>query len=207
MNEDTDQGIFSRKMVFCPFLRDRFNFPDDILVHCPECLRFVAVCCSDYKAGKRCHHWQLVYTDGACLSNGQKGATAGIGVAIGLGDLGLHQWSIPIDDTVDAYPTRSSQRAELLAAIEGLRLISEANAERLDDHTTPRGAKKPFAIVITTDSEYVVKGMTEWFPTWKVRARSCRKCRWLTENRRTDGAKALGNGQEIWICSRSWTLK
>ena len=60
---------------------------------------------------------------------------------------------------VDNFPLRSNQRAELCAAKLGVELLAEAYAEE----------SKAKAWIIATDSEYVVKGMTEWLPTWKVR--------------------------------------
>ncbi|PCH34222.1 ribonuclease H-like protein, partial [Wolfiporia cocos MD-104 SS10] len=95
---------------------------------------------------------------------GQAGATAGIGVAISesKGD----QWAIPVDNSMDASPRRSSQRAELLAAIEGLRRLSTAVA----DHFPRRFEGQRLyhrGLIIATDSEYVAKGVTEWFPAWK----------------------------------------
>lgn len=78
----------------------------------------------------------------------------------------------PIDDRMDPVGKRTSQRAELLAALEGLRMMCRVTA--LDDceaHESREYASRgdPRAWVITTDSEYVVKGMTEWLPRWKVR--------------------------------------
>jgi ribonuclease HI len=112
--------------------------------------------------GKSCHHIPLVFVDGACSGNGSGGASSGIG---GLfGETPDCQWSIPIDDSVDTVPVRTNQRAELLAAIEGV--------YRLGDYWLPRKESRPNGhldqIVVATDSEYVYKGITEWMPKWKV---------------------------------------
>lgn len=64
-----------------------------------------------------------------------------------------HSWSIPVDDDIDPGVPRTSQRAELLAAIEGLKKL----------HNVARNN-----MVVVSDSEYVVKGITEWFPSWRV---------------------------------------
>ncbi|KAL0063397.1 hypothetical protein AAF712_009706 [Marasmius tenuissimus] len=70
---------------------------------------------------------------------------------------------------------KTSQRAELLAALEGINRASSS---------TERCYKAKLALlrnrksrdptewctqcwIITTDSEYVVKGITEWLPRWK----------------------------------------
>ena len=59
-------------------------------------------------------------------------------------------------DAVDPDAVRTNQRAELLAAIEGLKKLEENRFEPV--HTC----------IVITDSAYVVKGITEWFPTWRV---------------------------------------
>jgi ribonuclease HI len=74
---------------------------------------------------------------------------------------------MPITDSTDNFALRSNQRAELHAAKLGLEFFAEAdriNTEELSD--MPKGESK--AWIIATDSEYVVKGMTEWLPTWRV---------------------------------------
>ena len=86
---------------------------------------------------------------------------AGIGIAFGMcvGD----QFSIPVDDTLDPGGKRTNQRAELLAALEGLKKFCDHSDEWMEE----QGSSKP-VVIITTDSEYVVKGMAEWLPHWKV---------------------------------------
>ncbi|KAJ6192139.1 ribonuclease H-like domain-containing protein [Bipolaris maydis] len=67
--------------------------------------------------------------------------------------------SKPITNTVDSFPLRSNQRAELYAAKSGLEIFSGAHDK------DPQNEAK--ACIIATDSEYVVKEMTEWIPNWK----------------------------------------
>ena len=180
------QDIIARRFVFCPSLLANYPLLSDRIKTCPGCHAFSAVCCNH--SPQFCHHYALVFTDGACLSNGRSGATAGLGVAKGLveGDEGwsdsgseiytdsesdeeagardVHdgrpwQKSIPVTDAIDPGRSRSSQRAELLAALVGVDMV-------YPQHGHNPMAKK--SIIITTDSEYVVKGITEWFPAWKV---------------------------------------
>jgi ribonuclease HI len=173
IEDDQSEGVISRRMVFCPTLQNNFD-TKDLINCCSNCLRFFVLCCScwhQYSGAEAvCHHYRLVFTDGSCLNNGQVGATAGIGVAIGLGTGGSedHQWSIPIDDTIDAHQKRTSQKAELLAALEGLRRISEAIEDKELVRKKRHDKKDPTCWVIATDSVYVVKGVTEWLPVWKV---------------------------------------
>ncbi|KAH0828829.1 ribonuclease H-like domain-containing protein [Lanmaoa asiatica] len=69
----------------------------------------------------------------------------------------------------DPGAKRTSQRAELLAALEGLKKIGDYDEGFFAySSRTRRGGSDEPIIVITTDSEYVVKGMTEWLPTWKA---------------------------------------
>ena len=150
----TKQRIFS----FCPKFED---YPlNRLLVECSVCTRFVAACCQHgpfkdpYKPGKPCHHYELVFTDGACSNNGLPNAKAGLGITMGRDD--KYFWSIPVDEAIDPNlnARRTSQRAELLAAIEGLKKL----------HNVARNN-----YVVVTDSEYVVRGITEWLPSWRVR--------------------------------------
>ncbi len=42
-------------------------------------------------------------------------------------------------------------------------------------HLDAEAASDEYYWVITSDSEYVVKGITEWLPNWKVSLTNCRK--------------------------------
>jgi len=170
--KDGSEDIVDRRMVLCERLQTSFDI-NELITHCLQCHRFFVLCCQHLESDTVCHHHRLVFTDGSCLDNGKIGATAGIGIAIGTVQVvaeHLCQWSIPVDNTIDAYPKRTSQRAELLAALEGLRKISMADSDENDErHTAPKHrGKEAMCWVIATDSEYVVKGMTEWLPVWKV---------------------------------------
>ncbi|KAL8283427.1 hypothetical protein RQP46_005837 [Phenoliferia psychrophenolica] len=70
---------------------------------------------------------------------------------------------MPFNGSEDGQ-TPTSQRAELAAAISGVSLagtIGDAsNITKKADHD-----KKQYIIV--GDSEYVMKGITEWYPSWK----------------------------------------
>jgi ribonuclease HI len=99
------------------------------------------------------------------MNNGLPEAKAGVGVAYGNND--GSQFSVPITDLEDDFPRRSNQRAELYAAQVGLEFLAEAERVNGSKPTSERKGE-PRAWIIATDSEYVVKGMTEWLPTWKV---------------------------------------
>ncbi len=82
-----------------------------------------------------------IYTDGACRGNPGPG---GWGAILRYGDTDKHLKGAVADTT--------NNRMELTAAIEALSALRE-----------------PCRVALTTDSEYVRKGITEWLPNWKKR--------------------------------------
>ncbi|THU86992.1 ribonuclease H-like protein [Dendrothele bispora CBS 962.96] len=162
---------------------------------CDFCNRFRAPCCPFDSPTS--HRLMLVFTDGACLNNGKratdepgagaKGGSssltkAGIGAAAGRAK--SERRSKPVNDTLDPGMPRTNQRAELLGALEGLDLLlalwkEESERERArergqgnqsDRHgSTDNSDDGPQKWVVATDSEYVVKGITQWYPTWEKR--------------------------------------
>jgi ribonuclease HI len=82
-----------------------------------------------------------MYTDGACRGNPGKG---GWGVLLRYGD---------VDKTIYGGELMSTNnRMEMTAVIKGLEALTRASH-----------------VLITTDSKYVLKGMTEWLSNWKAR--------------------------------------
>jgi ribonuclease HI len=135
--------------------------PDKLVDMCSGCGYFFPACCQCRKLGMSslCHNAAVVYVDGACANNGSADARAGIGGA--LGGRVQDSWSMEITDDVDRHGKRTNQRAELLAAIHGLINLKTAHRDT-----------EVNVLLVATDSEYVVKGMTEWYPTWKVSSSS-----------------------------------
>ncbi len=84
-----------------------------------------------------------LFTDGACSGNPGPGGWAFILRGGGR-----------TDETVEsgAEPHTTNNRMELIGVIRGLEAL-------------PDGA----AVTVTTDSEYVVKGLREWLDGWKAR--------------------------------------
>ena len=168
-DDDRVEGIIGRKMVFCDRLQTFET--DELIKTCPDCCCFVLYCChcttTRGEEGKPCHHFRLVFSDGACRLNGRVGATAGMGIL--YGEETGSQRAIPITAELDPGQKRTSQRAELLAALAAVRFMAEAdqlnreNATRKDEDNSSED--RDSAWVIATDSEYVVKGITEWLPT------------------------------------------
>lgn len=81
------------------------------------------------------------YTDGACKGNPGPG---GWGVLLKYGNIEKELFG-------GAAQTTNNQM-ELIAVIEALKAL-----------------KRPCEVTVWVDSTYVLKGMTEWLPTWKAR--------------------------------------
>jgi ribonuclease HI len=86
-------------------------------------------------------HTIEIFTDGACKGNPGPG---GWGVLLRLGE---HEKALHGGELMT-----TNNRMELMAAIMGLRAL-----------------KKNASVTLTTDSEYVMKGIREWMPNWKKR--------------------------------------
>lgn len=84
----------------------------------------------------------IIFSDGACSGNPGPGAAAWI-VAEGASVL----------EGVLFAPDTTNNRMELLSVIEGLKSLK----------------MKSGAVKICSDSQYVIKGMTEWIQGWKSR--------------------------------------
>lgn len=98
-----------------------------------------------------------IFCDGACRGNPGKG---GWGALLRSG---------PHEKEIYGYKAHTTNNEmELTAAIEGLQAL-----------------KSPSKVTITTDSNYVVKGMTEWLSGWK------------RNNWKTSGKKPVKN-KELW---------
>lgn len=82
-----------------------------------------------------------LFTDGSCLGNPGPGGYGAILVYKG------HQKELS-----QGYTLTTNNRMEMMAAIEGLKALSE-----------------PCHIILTTDSQYVRQGITEWIHNWKRR--------------------------------------
>ncbi len=90
-----------------------------------------------------------IFTDGACRGNPGPG---GWGALLRYGD---HEREL-----FGGEPDTTNNRMELMAAIRALETLRE-----------------PCHVDLTTDSEYVRKGISEWLPAWKAR-------NWKTSDRK-----------------------
>ena len=81
-----------------------------------------------------------VFTDGACLGNPGPGGWAALLRA------GAHEKAL-----VGAEAMTTNNRMELMAAIAGIEAL-----------------KRACTVAVTTDSQYVRRGVEEWMPRWKA---------------------------------------
>jgi ribonuclease HI len=93
--------------------------------------------------------------DGAYSNNGNDRARSAIGVFHG------YDSDLNISYPLDGLDRQTSQIAELAACSKALSdaLVIQEGWEMSDDRLK--------AVVIKSDSEYVVRGVTEWLPKWK----------------------------------------
>jgi ribonuclease HI len=112
---------------------------------------------SDAVSGARPAGVVEIYTDGACRGNPGAGGWAA------LLRRGAHEKELQ-----GAEPQTTNNRMELTAVIRALEAL-----------------KRPVAVRVYTDSEYVRRGVTEWLAAWKARG-------WRTADR-----KPVKN-QDLW---------
>jgi ribonuclease HI len=98
-----------------------------------------------------------IFTDGACRGNPGPG---GWGVLLRYGNTDKELWG--------GEGNTTNNRMELVAAIRGLEMLT-----------------RPCDVILTTDSQYVRKGITEWLANWKKR------------NWRTSAKKPVKN-DDLW---------
>jgi ribonuclease HI len=80
-----------------------------------------------------------IWTDGACLGNPGPGGWGA-----------LLRWNGHERELSGGEPDTTNNRMELMAAIQALESLT-----------------RPCNVVLTTDSQYVRKGITEWMSNWK----------------------------------------
>ncbi|KAE8306952.1 ribonuclease H-like protein [Aspergillus transmontanensis] len=121
----------------------------------------------------------LIYTDSACLDNGGANPKAGCGIVFKPNDAGYLRF--PLENkgpTGEAHP-QTSNRAELRAVIAALRFR----------FWTGEGFN---SLVIATDFEYVVEGVTSWVRGWIRRG-------WKTKRWDDNGMQV-----KFWRIPRDW---
>ena len=95
-----------------------------------------------------------IHTDGACRGNPGPGGWGA-----------LLSWNGTRKELSGSEPATTNNRMELMGAIMGLTAL-----------------KGPSKAMVLTDSQYVIKGITEWLPSWKARG-------WRTAARDESGSE------------------
>jgi len=95
-----------------------------------------------------------IYADESCLGNGREGSNPG-------GAAGLVEWIHPESGELKRWdywisePHTTNNRMALQSVIEAFRELGRRN--------------RPFHVVFTSDSRYIVDGMRSWVPGWIAR--------------------------------------
>ena len=114
-----------------------------------------------------------IYTDGSCLGNPGPGGYGAVLI------FNKHR-----KELAEGYKRTTNNRMEMLACIKGLEQLSE-----------------PCSVDLTTDSQYVRQGITQWIHNWKKRG-------WKTAAKapvkNVDLWKALDSAQEKHNVTWHW---
>lgn len=102
-----------------------------------------------------------VYCDGASRGNGKVGATAGWGVY--FADEGLHHLN---ESRRLPGPVQTNNRAELTAIIRAIQLAPRCACPGGEGGAKDGAGPAP-ALIISTDSQYSIKCITQWLAGWK----------------------------------------
>ena len=92
-----------------------------------------------------------IYADESCLGNGREGDNPGAAAGV-IEYVHPHSGRLTRFDYWISEPATTNNRMALRSAIEALRIVSR------------KGAR--FRVVFTSDSQYLVKGMSEWAHGW-----------------------------------------
>ena len=98
-----------------------------------------------------------IFTDGACLGNPGKGGWAAL---LKYGDV--------TKEISGAEKNTTNNRMEMMAVIQALKAL-----------------KRPAKVIITTDSQYVAKGVSSWINKWR-------------ENNWKTSSKKPGKNVDLW---------
>jgi ribonuclease HI len=93
----------------------------------------------------------VVFVDGACRNNGTSYAQGGVGIHFGRNS--RYNWAGTL---AQGYVVHTSQRAELAAALRAIDQCEAVN-DRYPNITQ---------FVIASDSQYLVRGITDWIYKW-----------------------------------------
>ena len=88
-----------------------------------------------------------IYIDGACRGNGSADSVGAYAYKM--------YWNDKVKQGVVVEHGTTNNRMELLSAISALKALKESAAQ--------------FQVNVYSDSQYVVKGITEWYKGWELK--------------------------------------
>jgi len=167
-DQDKLEGVLDRRF--------HFSGTDELFQRCSGCNRFLARCSGihprvTHETGTQlslqvppvCHHWPVVLVDGVVVEAGTTEARGGIGYVYGTG--AEDQESLRVDTEGFGFGVPTAQKVELLAAILALRNFEQREPDEttcaMDQGDNFNGGAE---IVVASNSEYLTRGITEWFP-------------------------------------------
>ncbi|HVB32442.1 MAG TPA: ribonuclease H [Gemmatimonadaceae bacterium] len=95
-----------------------------------------------------------IYADESCLGNGREGDNPGAAGGV-IEFRGAESGAVQRWDYWRSEPATTNNRMALLSVIEAFQLIAQ------------KGGR--FRVLFTSDSQYLIKGMSEWVPGWMAR--------------------------------------
>ncbi|NDW03954.1 ribonuclease HI [Jiella pacifica] len=129
------------------------------------------------------HEYVVVHTDGACVGNPGPG-----GWALVIREVGQDGEASAPRTIVGGASETTSNQMEMAAAVEALKAVSVKSIE------------------IVSDSQYLVKGMTEWLSGWKRRGWKTSDGKPVANRERWLELEALSHGRNIewtWVRGHS----
>jgi ribonuclease HI len=127
-------------------------------------------------------HYVAIYADESCIGNGREGSNPG-------GAAGLVEWERPSGKVVRrdywiSEPATTNNRMALRSVIDGFHAL------------TAKGGT--FDVVFTSDSQYLINGMTEWVHSWA--RRGWRRSGGAIENLELwwDAIRSVGTNRVDW---------
>ncbi len=124
-----------------------------------------------------------IYADESCLGNGREGSNPG-----GAG--GVVEWIHPRTGELKRWdywisePHTTNNRMALRSVIEAFRELGKRN--------------RPFRVVFTSDSKYIVEGMSAWVPGWIARGWRRKGGPILNLELWREAVEAVNNHQAQW---------
>ncbi|ESZ93805.1 hypothetical protein SBOR_5800 [Sclerotinia borealis F-4128] len=137
------------------------NHPADILGACYNCRELKIKFRDDNGNVINDNKSRVIAIDGACSENGRQEARAAFGIY--FGDKAYDNCSGFVPENIP----QTNQVAELIAAIEALKIMEEYLDKDIKNGVARSPDRYTCKVLIIIDSAYVVNGATNWIFKWK----------------------------------------